>query len=425
MVKEGYKRTELGCIPEEWNIKNIGELFEFKNGLNKGKEYFGKGTPIVNYVDVYRNRYLDSTMIKGLVEVSEKEKEQFNVKKGDVFFTRTSETVDEIGMTAVLTEDIEDLVFSGFILRARPKTNELDLKYKRYCFSDFYARKEIVRKSSYTTRALTSGTLLNDVLIKIPPLKEQQKIADILSTVDSQIDDTDKLIEKTKELKKGLMQRLLTKGIGHSEFKKSEVGEIPVEWEVKELIDISIGKGEYGIGASASDFVNGKPRYLRITDIGDSCNLLSDDIRGVEDENYNDFILKENDIVFARTGNTTGKSYVYNKRDGELVYAGFLIKFSINNKKCNTELLKYIIQTKRYWDWVKVMSTRSGQPGINSAEYSSFKVQIPHIMEQKQIANILSSVDTQIEEYENKKAKLEELKKGLMQKLLTGKIRVV
>lgn len=156
-MSDGYKKTELGIIPNEWDIKSIGELFEFKNGLNKEKEFFGKGTKIINYVDVFRNRYLNNDTINGLVEVSDKEKQLFNTKKGDVFFTRTSETVDEIGMTAVLLEDIKDLVYSGFILRARPKNEDLDLLYKRYCFSDFQIRKEIIKKSSYTTRALTSG----------------------------------------------------------------------------------------------------------------------------------------------------------------------------------------------------------------------------------------------------------------------------
>lgn len=424
-MKDGYKKTELGWIPKEWELKTIGELFDFKNGLNKEKEYFGKGTKIVNYVDVYRNRYIDNSNINGLVTVSEKEKESFNTRKGDVFFTRTSETINEIGMTAVLGEDIKDLVYSGFVLRARPKTDELSLGYKKYCFSDFYARKEIIKKSSYTTRALTSGTLLKDVLIKVPPLKEQEKIADILSNVDSQIYDTHKLIEKTKELKKGLMQRLLTKGIGHIEFKNTEVGNIPVEWEVRDLLSLSLTKGEYGIGAAATEYVLGKPRYLRITDIGEDSRLLNNEIRGFKESDYESFILKEGDIVFARTGNTTGKSYVYNINDGELVYAGFLIRFRINKELVNENYIKYILQSKRYWDWVKVMSTRSGQPGINSKEYGEFKIQLPILEEQNKISSMLSSIDNQIEEYENKKIKFEELKKGLMQKLLTGKIRVI
>lgn len=96
-------------------------------------------------------------------------------------------------------------------------------------------------------------------------------------------------------------------------YKMTELGEIPSDWKIKKLGEITVGKGEYGIGASATEYIEGKPRYLRITDIGDSCRLLFNDIKGLDDDEYEKYILKEGDIVFARTGNTTGKGYVYNK----------------------------------------------------------------------------------------------------------------
>lgn len=199
----------------------------------------------------------------------------------------------------------------------------------------------------------------------------------------------------------------------------TEIGEIPSEWKVKKLGEITIGKGEYGIGASATEYIEGKPRYLRITDIGDSCRLLFNDIKGLDDADYEKYILKEGDIVFARTGNTTGKGYVYNREHGELVYAGFFIKYSIDNNIAKHNFIKYVIQSKRYWDWVNIMSTRSGQPGINSNEYSSFIVQLPPLKEQEKIASILSTVDEQIDNVDALIEKNKELKKGLMQTLLT------
>ena len=116
----------------EW--KMLGELFEFKNGLNKGKDFFGKGTPIINYLDVYkRNKiYLDDLL--GLVETTEDEQKRYSIKRGDVFFTRTSETKEEIGKTSVLLDDVEKGVFSGFVLRARPITELLLPEYCAYCF---------------------------------------------------------------------------------------------------------------------------------------------------------------------------------------------------------------------------------------------------------------------------------------------------
>lgn len=202
-------------------------------------------------------------------------------------------------------------------------------------------------------------------------------------------------------------------------YKMTEIGEIPSEWKVKKLGEITIGKGEYGIGASATEYIEGKPRYLRITDIGDSCRLLFNEIKGLDDADYEKYILKEGDIVFARTGNTTGKGYVYNREHGELVYAGFLIKYSIDNNIAKHNFIKYVIQSKRYWDWVSIMSTRSGQPGINSNEYSSFIIQLPPLKEQEKIASILSIVDEQIYNVDALIEKNKELKKGLLQTLLT------
>jgi type I restriction enzyme S subunit len=113
----GKKR--LPGFSGEWEVKKLGEIFDFKNGLNKEKKYFGVGTPIVNYMDVYKNRGLTARDLKGKVTVTEKELKAYQVHKDDVFFTRTSETVDEIGISSVILEDLDNTVFSGFVLRAK------------------------------------------------------------------------------------------------------------------------------------------------------------------------------------------------------------------------------------------------------------------------------------------------------------------
>ncbi len=128
-VLEGYKKTQTGIAPIEWETTVLSELFTFKNGLNKEKGAFGEGTPIVNYVDVYKKRSLRVCDLLGKVTLTKKERENYNVQKGDVFFTRTSETIDEIGLSSVILEDVADTVFSGFILRARPQNEKLSSQY--------------------------------------------------------------------------------------------------------------------------------------------------------------------------------------------------------------------------------------------------------------------------------------------------------
>lgn len=204
----GKKRLE--GFTGEWDIKQLGDIFDFKNGLNKEKKYFGKGTPIVNYVDVYTKRDLTAKDLQGRVTVTSSELKAYNVHKDDVFFTRTSETVEEIGITSVITEELENTVFSGFVLRARPKNNLLDTFYKKYCFSSQTIRNQITTKSSYTTRALTNGKLLSKVQIPLPPLAEQQAITQILSDIDEEIEKLQQQRDKYKAIKQGMMQELLT-----------------------------------------------------------------------------------------------------------------------------------------------------------------------------------------------------------------------
>ena len=166
----------------EW--KTLGELFVFKNGLNKGKEFFGSGTPIVNYTDVYKNKKISSNILKGKVRVSTEEVERYGIQRGDVFFTRTSETQEEIGKTSVLLDEVKDGVFSGFVLRARPITKLLLPEYCSYCFESTTFRRDIVRYSTYTTRALTNGSTLSKLKIPVPSLEIQSRIVQVLDNFD-------------------------------------------------------------------------------------------------------------------------------------------------------------------------------------------------------------------------------------------------
>ena len=200
--------------------------------------------------------------------------------------------------------------------------------------------------------------------------------------------------------------------------------EIPVDWEVKKLGDCCLEKGEYGINAPAVEFSDDLPAYLRITDIDDSGNYSIDKKASVGDPNYEQFILKNGDIVFARTGATVGKTYLYKHKDGILVFAGFLIRFRTIEKILTSQHLKYFTETKHYWDWVKTVSMRSGQPGINAEEYASLKIPLPPLPEQKAIAQVLSTADATIHTTEKLITQKELRKKWLMQQLLTGKKRL-
>ena len=173
-----------------WEQRKVGDYYDFKNGLNKGKEFFGSGTPIINFTDVFHNRGIISQNLNGKVTLEPSEIKNYEVKKGDIFFTRTSETIEEIGYPSVMLDEPKNTVFSGFVLRARCVLSKdpLDNLLKKYVFFTYAFRNEMLKKSSMTTRALTSGTAIKGMVFFHPLSKdEQHKIGEFITNIDNLI----------------------------------------------------------------------------------------------------------------------------------------------------------------------------------------------------------------------------------------------
>ena len=167
--------------------------------------------------------------------------------------------------------------------------------------------------------------------------------------------------------------------------------------EIKTLSELSKdGRGYYGIGASAVEYSDDLPTYLRITDIKDDGTLNYDGLKSVDDEKSLDYVLKPNDIVFARTGASTGRNYFYDGTDGELVYAGFLIKFSIDPAKVNPKFVKYYCLSNNYKGWVNSFNTGSTRGNINAQTFGNMPISIPEREQQDGIVSLLESLDQEI-----------------------------
>lgn len=172
------------------------------------------------------------------------------------------------------------------------------------------------------------------------------------------------------------------------------------------------GKGSYGIGASAVPFSKDLYTYLRITDIKDDGTLNLQDLKSVDDEKASEYILKPNDIVFARTGASTGRNYFYDGTDGEFVYAGFLIKYSIDEKKVNPKYIKYFCQSKQYKDWINSFNTGSTRGNINAQTLGKMPIPLIERTAQDALVSILSSIDEKIK-------KNNEINNNLLEQVLT------
>jgi type I restriction enzyme S subunit len=379
---------------DDWKKDIIQNLFEFKNGINKEKECFGQGLPIINFMDVYKNSYITKSNIKGLVKLEPSELERFKVKKGDVFFTRTSETIIDIGMSSTLIEEIENCVFSGFVLRARPISSVFNPVFTGYLFRTNIIRKEITTKSSMTTRALTSGTLLNQVeFYWTDNIIEQTKIASFLSTVDEKINLLKKQLTLLEQYKKGVMQKIFSREI---RFKDDEGNEFP-EWEEKKLRDVcKISKG-----------VQLNKEFLTITGEYPCIN------GGINPSGFtNNFNTRKNTITISEGGNSCGFVNLI-KVDfwcGGHCYTMLNLEQSIS--------MDYLFQFLKYNE-VNIMSLRvgSGLPNIQKKDLDCFLISQPTLQEQSKIASFLSEIDETIDKNKNQIRKMELWKKGLLQQM--------
>ena len=203
----------LGKIPLDWNIKRLRYIGKCQNGISKGGEFFGSGYPFVSYGDVYNNLVLPET-VSGLIESTPEEQENYSVKAGDIFFTRTSETIEEVGFTSVCLKTIENATFAGFVIRVRPFTDELIPDYSKYYFSSDAHRRFFVKEMNLVTRASLSQDLLKRLPVLIPSKEKQKEIADYLdkkcTAIDIAIEQKQKLIVKLTEYKKSLIYECVT-----------------------------------------------------------------------------------------------------------------------------------------------------------------------------------------------------------------------
>lgn len=203
----------LGEIPKEWGIKRLRFLGTLQNGISKGSDEFGFGYPFVSYGDIYKNIELPID-VKGLVNSNIKDRNIYSVQEGDVFFTRTSETVEEIGFASTCLQTIKEATFAGFLIRFRPNSNRLYKGFSKYYFRCDLNRKFFVKEMNLVTRASLSQNLLNNLSVALPTYEEQKEIYFALeykcTGINNAIEKLKYEIQKLKEAKQSLISETVT-----------------------------------------------------------------------------------------------------------------------------------------------------------------------------------------------------------------------
>jgi type I restriction enzyme S subunit len=413
MITSGnkYYNSLIKAFPKDWKIVSLRTLGTFQKGKGILKDQVVEsGLPCIRYGEIYtRHNYV----IKRFYSFIQPEvaKESQKITANSVLFAGSGETLEEIGKAVAFNGKGE--AYAGGDVIILSLNGRMLASYLSYTLNTNFLNWQKRRLGQGHSVVHIYPSDLAHLLVPVPTIEEQKRIVTILSTWDKAIELTEQLISKKEKQKRALAWSLLSG--------RKTIPGCTGKWQKLKLGQCVNGKGEYGINAPAVSFSNSLPRYLRITDITDDGRYSNKDAASVASPEYKQYILSENDIVFARTGSSTGKTYLYNKNDGELTFAGFLIRFSPNPEILNPKYLKFFTETASYWNWVKMMSSRSGQPGINSREYSELPLFLPPIHDQNRIEDILSICDREIQLLKSEVETLKTKKKGLIEKLMIGK----
>ncbi len=424
-----------------WVTYKFEELGKTYGGLtNKTIDDFGSGNPYIPYLNIFENAKIDPNYMD-LVQIKSNEK-QNKVKYGDLFFTTSSETPNEVGMTSVLLHDLKDTYLNSFCFGFRLHSHAiLYPSYAAYLFRSDHIRKTISDLAQGSTRYnLSKSIFFNKLFLRLPTPPHQRKIAKILSTVDAVIEKTEQAILKYKAIKQGMMHDLFTRGIDtHTGklrpsyeqaphlYKKTELGWIPKEWDVKrfEQICLKISDRDH---FTPTYFETGIP-IISPKDFGNHDKISFSKCKYISLEahlhNSKKTDLKTNDLVFTRIGALLGKVCIVEDWMPEFSILHSACMIRSNDKIILPKLLVYFIKSDFLQRQIKAEVQSIGVPDLGLDKINAFKSFVPSdIIEQEMMYKKLDQIEKVILSEESFLDKTNKQKKGLMQDLLTGKVEV-
>ena len=426
-----YKDCEIGSIPTNWNIQKLEELANVTGGkrLPKGSSLseINNGHPYIRVSDMNDKGIQLDSMLYVPDDVVE-QISRYRVDKDDLYIS--------VAGTLGLVGKVPDELNGANLTENADRISNIrcNTDFLLYCLKSDFIKKIINSEMTTNAQPKLALTRIKQFPIPVPPLKEQQKIAEILSSVDAAIEKTEQVIAKTEEVKKGLMQQLLTKGIGHTEFKQTEIGEIPVEWElikIQKLLDLgildSIQDGNHGEKhPKSSDYCDEGIPFIMANDLinGDidfaKCKKIPKSIA----DNLRIGFSRENDILLTHKATIGKVAIVPNIKDYVMLTPQVTYYRIKKQENLIPSFLKYYFESSKFQKELEVMSKQSTRSYIGITNQKKLSILLPSIEEQTSIVEILDTIVLKQKKEENKLQQLKIIKNGLMQQLLTGQVRI-
>jgi len=400
----------LRKIPDDWEVVKLKDICELVRGTEPGSKTYNKdgtGFRFIRVSDISK-RVLESVFI------DEKPNKLIFCNKEDILMSLD-------GVPGVVNKGFEGAISSG-IRMIKPKDLNISKEFLFYILQHRIVQRIIENYTTGTTIKHASRAI-DFIKIPLPPFPEQRAIAEILSTADEAVQKVDEIIAKTERLKKGLMQELLTKGIGHKEFKDTEIGRIPKEWEVVKLDEVvEINKESKN---PVIEFPDNKFLYVDIESVENGTGVIKNikEILGKDAPSRARRVIHYNDVVMS-TVRPYLKAFaiVLKEYDNQICSTGFAVL------TCKEGMSPFYLLYAIFSDFVIEQCNKmmmGGQyPALNSSQVARIKIPLPLLPEQQKISSILSTVDKKLELERSRKEKFERIKRGLMNDLLTGRKRI-
>lgn len=440
-----YKHSDLEwikLIPNTWRICRVKDLGSLQNGISKGREYFGFGAPFVNYGNVY-NDSIELKHINTYANSNIEEQKQYSVREGDVFFTRTSETIDEIGISATAESTIPKATFSGFVIRLRPASKFIYKGYSKYFFKGNINRLFLSKEISLVTRASLSQNTLNSLPVLLPPYPEQQAIAQYLDTktqaIDKKIALLQRKIDHYRDFRKSLINETVTKGLDKNAPLKDSgigwIGQIPQHWEVKRLKEIGFFES-----SSINKKIEENEDLIKIINYVDVYNntkkeIWNSDKYMIVSANKSQIQskrLKKGDAIFTPSSETIediGVSAIVMENLHNTLYSYHVLRFRFSTE-IDINFKKYMLNNDFIQTYFSQSSTGTTRKILGLNSFNNLQVLVPKTTEeQKNIGAFLNkkseAVNNLITNLQSQISTLTELRKTLINDVVTGKIKVV
>jgi type I restriction enzyme S subunit len=424
-MKTGMKQTEIGEIPVDWEVVTLKDIAQRVKTKDAGGEHevltISAKVGFVRQEDKY-NRYMAGKSVENYTLL----------KQGQFSYNKGNSLTYPFGCIYRLDDYAQALVPNVYI--SFELSNAVDSEFCRHLFLE---GEFIGRLKPFITSGVRGNGLLNvnaedffSLAMVLPPFPEQRKIAEILSTLDEKMAVIDEQLAQTQELKKGLMQRLLTKGIGHTQFKDSPLGRIPASWEAKALRDCGTLTGGCAFSSKSFNDTGEGYQVIRMSNVQayglelKKAPVFLDKINS-KDERY---LLQEGEVIITLTGTLGKRDY------GNVAYISEGNKFLLNQRVGRFKYEDGIVGKYLFFvfnhDYFRDQFFLGGKGGtgnqanVGKSDFESIIIFIPPVAEQRQVAEILTTMDDKIVVLQDKKAQYHTLKKGLMQQLLTGQRRV-